>query len=173
MKRTDLMRDIPEHLPEGCRIERRAIGGDTAEGQVACRQGRLESPEKRPDVLVVRIVIQDLVEEAFVAAIINGRQNAEGAIIHFIGGDITRKIRQGPVKEVRVQARLGLFSPQPRPSSAWSQRGQRRGGRARGASSPGGRAGRLRPPAGPPDPSRGACTERRVAPDPRGPREST
>jgi hypothetical protein len=72
------MRDIPEHLPEGCRIERRAIGGDTAEGQVACRQGRLESPEKRPDVLVVRIVIQDLVEEAFVAAIINGRQNAKG-----------------------------------------------------------------------------------------------
>src|SRR5215472_10632280 len=173
MKRTDLMPHLPEHLPEGYRIERRAIGGDTAEGQVACRQSHFESPEKRPDVLVGGIVIQDVIEDPFVAAIINRRQNAEGAIIHFIGGDIARKIRQGPVKEVRVQARLRLFFPQPRPSSEWSQRGQRRDGRARGASSPDGRAGRLRPPAVPPDPSRGACTERRVAPDQRGPREST
>src|SRR5262245_48044177 len=33
MKLADLMPHLPEHLPEGCRIERRAIGGDTAEGQ--------------------------------------------------------------------------------------------------------------------------------------------
>ena len=81
------------------------------QGQVACRQGRFESPEKRTDVIVVRIMIQDLIEDPFVAAIIHCRQNAVGAIIHFIGGDIARKIRQGPVKEVRVQARLRLFFP--------------------------------------------------------------
>src|SRR5215831_7373360 len=173
MKPTDLMRHLPEHLREGHVIKRRAIGRDTQEGQVTCRQGRFESPEKRPDVIVVRIVIQDVVEDALVAAIIDCRENTEGTIIHFIGGDIARKIRQGPVKEVWVQARLRLFSPPPRPSSGSWQRGQRRGGRARGASSPGGRAGRLRPPAVPPDPSRGACTERRVVPAPRGRREST
>src|SRR5262249_26993851 len=34
----------------------------------------------------------DVVEKAFVAAIIDCRENTEGAIIHFIGGDIARKI---------------------------------------------------------------------------------
>src|SRR5262249_45944534 len=125
---------------------------------------------KRPDVVVGRIVIQDVVEKAFVAAISDCRENTEGAIIHFIGGHIARKIRQGPVKEVWIQARLPLFSPQPRPSSGWWQRGQRRGGRARGASSPGGRANRPRPRAGPPDQSRGGYTDCPGAPEPRGPR---
>ena len=37
MKRTDLMRDIPEHLHEGCGIEGRAISREAAEGQVADR----------------------------------------------------------------------------------------------------------------------------------------
>src|SRR5262245_49889563 len=57
MKLADLMPHLPEYLPEGFRIERCALGGDTAEGQVACRQGRFEPSEKRPDVLVVRIMI--------------------------------------------------------------------------------------------------------------------
>src|SRR5215469_12880628 len=92
---------------------------------------------------------------------------------HPIGSDIPRKIRQGPVKELWVQARLRLFFPQPRPSSGSWQKGQKRGGRARGANWRAGRASRLRPPAVPPDPSRGACTERRGAPDQRGRREST
>jgi len=57
MKRTDLMRDIPEHLCEGHGIERRAIGRDPDEGQVACRQGRVQTPQKHPDVLVGGIVV--------------------------------------------------------------------------------------------------------------------
>ena len=57
------------------------------------------------------IVIQDVIEEALVAAIIDGGENAEGAIIELIGGHIPRKIRQGPVQEVGVHARLRLFSP--------------------------------------------------------------
>jgi hypothetical protein len=44
------------------------------------------------------IVIQDLVEEALVAAIIDNRKNAEGAVIELIGGHVARKIRQRPVR---------------------------------------------------------------------------
>jgi hypothetical protein len=40
MKLADLMPHLPEHLLEGFRIERRAIGGDTAEGQATGHQGR-------------------------------------------------------------------------------------------------------------------------------------
>jgi len=88
MKRTDLMRDIPEHLYEGGGIERRAIGRDTEEGQVACRQGRFESLEKRPDVVVGWIVIQDVIEDPLVAAIIDRRENTERSVIELIGGHI-------------------------------------------------------------------------------------
>src|SRR5215468_12224321 len=117
MKRTDLMRDIPKHLREGGGIEGRAIGRDAAEGQVTCRQGRFEPPEKGPDILVGGIVIQDVIEEALVAAIIDGREYAEGAVIELIGGHIPRKISQGPVQKVGAHARLRLFFPPPRPSS--------------------------------------------------------
>src|SRR6267378_433159 len=173
MKLADLMPHLPEHLPEGCRRERRAIGCDTAEGQVACHQGRVQTPQKGPDILVGGIVIQDGIEEPLVAAIIDGGKHAEGTIIPFIGGHRARKIRQRPVQEVGVHARLRLFSPQPRPSSGWSQRAQRYGGRATSASSLGGRANRPRPRAAPPDRSRGGCTDYPVAPDPTGPPGST
>src|SRR5215813_8557932 len=122
MKRTDLMRDIPKHLREGGGIEGRAIGREAAEGQGTCRQGRLEPPEQGPDILVGGIVIQDVIEEALVAAIIDGGKHAEGTIIEFIGSHIARKICQRPVKEIGIHARLRLFSPPPRPSSACSNR---------------------------------------------------
>jgi len=41
---------------------------------------------------VGRIVIQDVIEEALVAAIIDGGENAEGAVIELIGGHIPGKI---------------------------------------------------------------------------------
>src|SRR5215831_831534 len=169
MKRTAVMRDLPKHLHEGCGIEGRASGREAAEGQGTCRQGRVQTPEKGPDISVGGIVIQDVREEPLVAALINGGQKAEGTIIQFIGGHIARKIRQGPVQEVRVHARLRLFFPQPRPSSGWWQRAQRRGGRATSANSPGGRARRPRPRAAPPDRSRGGCTDCPGAPEPTGP----
>src|SRR6185503_13842471 len=61
------------------------------------------------------IVIQHVREDPLVAAIIDGGKNAEGTIIQFIGGHIPRKIRQRPVQEVGVHARLRLLSPRPRP----------------------------------------------------------
>src|SRR2546429_5305000 len=119
------------------------------------------------------IVIQDVVEEALVAAIIDGGENTEGAVIELIGGHVARKIRQRPVQEVRVHTHLRLFFPQPRPSSGSWQKGQRHGGRARGANSRAGRASHPRPRAAPPGPSRDGCTDCRVGRDRRGPREST
>src|SRR5499433_1777370 len=168
MKRTDLMRDIPAHLDEGHGIKCRASGGDTTKSQVACRHGPFQTPQKRSDIVMRGIVIENVVEEALVAAISDGGEHTEGAVIELIGGHIARKISQGPVQEVRVHARLRLFFPQPRPSSGWWQRAQRRGGRATSANSPGGRARRPRPRAAPPDRSRGGCTDCPGAPEPTG-----
>jgi len=159
MKLADLMLHLPAHLPEGQRIERQAIGRDAEQGQVACRQGRVQTPQKRSDVVVRGIVIQDVLEDALVAAIIDRGKNTEGTIIPFIGGHIPRKIRQGPVQEVCVHAHLRLFFPQPRPSSGSWQKGQRHGGLARGANSLGGRASHPRPRAAPPAQSHGGYTE--------------
>src|SRR5439155_16920455 len=119
------------------------------------------------------IWIQYGLEEALVAAIIEDGEQAKGPVIELIVGALARKIRQPSAQEVRVHTHLRLFFPQPRPSSGSWQMGQRRGGRARGANLWAGRAGRLRPPAVPPDQSRGGCTDRRVAPDQRGRHEST
>src|SRR5215831_21378257 len=78
MKRTDLMRDIPENLPERRGIKCRAIGGDPEEGQVAGRHGRFQTLQKRSDVRVGGVVIQHLIEDALVAAIIDRGEYAEG-----------------------------------------------------------------------------------------------
>jgi hypothetical protein len=75
MKLADLMSHLPQNLPERFRIERRAIGRDAEKGQGACRQGRVQTPQKRPDVVVRGIVIQDVIEETLVAAIIDCRKN--------------------------------------------------------------------------------------------------
>src|SRR6516162_5624022 len=103
--------------------------------------------------------MQDGIENTLVTAIIDRREHTEGTVIEFIGSDIPRKIRQGPVKELWVHARLRLFFPPPRPSFGSWQRAQTPGGRATGASWPGGRAYRLRPRCAPPDRSLGGYTD--------------
>src|SRR5262245_22597155 len=100
MKHTDLVRDLSENLSEGTGTDRRSSGREADKGQVAGRQGRVETPQERPDVVVRGIVIQDVIEDTLVAAIIDGGKNAEGTIIQFIGGHIPRKIGQRPVQEV-------------------------------------------------------------------------
>jgi hypothetical protein len=82
------MRDLSEHLGKGRGRARRAISGDAEEGQVACRQGRVQAPEKRPDVVVGGSVISDVIEEALVAAMIDRREHTARAIIECIGGHI-------------------------------------------------------------------------------------
>jgi hypothetical protein len=48
----------------------------------------VQTPQKRSDVVVRGIVIQDVIEETLVAAIIDCRKHAEGTIRQFIGGHI-------------------------------------------------------------------------------------
>jgi hypothetical protein len=57
------MRHVPEHLDEGHGIERRAIGGDAEEGQVARRQGRVHGPTKEmpPETAWLRRRVRGLV----------------------------------------------------------------------------------------------------------------
>src|SRR5215468_924685 len=119
------------------------------------------------------IMVQDVIEEALVTAIVDSRKNAEGAIIELIGGHGARKSRQGPVKEVGVQARLRLFFPPPRPRAGSWHKGQRPGGRARGASWRDGKANHPRPRAARRGPSRGGCMDCPVGPEQRGRRSST
>ena len=76
-----------------------------------CHQGRVPTPQQRPDVVVGGIVISHVIEHPLVAAVIDHRKHAEGTSIHFISGHRARKIRQCPVKEGGVHARLRLFSP--------------------------------------------------------------
>ena len=92
MKLAKLMRHPAKDLGEGLGIERRAIGGDAQELHVTRVQGRFQPTQKNPDVIMVGIVVSDLIEDALVAAIIDGGENTEGTIIEFIGGNITRKI---------------------------------------------------------------------------------
>ena len=75
-------------LRQGHRRERGAIRGHAHKCQSACRQGHCEPPEKHPDVIVVRIVVQDLREDPLVTAIIDGGEHTEGAVIELIGGHI-------------------------------------------------------------------------------------
>src|SRR5258707_13621850 len=100
-------------------------------------------------------MVQDLIEDALIAAIIDRGENAERSVIEFIGGHIPRKRSQSPVQEVGVHTRLRLFFPPPPPNSGSWQRGQTPGGRATGASWWDGRAKHLRVPIEPPDQTSG------------------
>ena len=52
-------------------VSRRAIGGDALEAQVAIGQCRLQALEKGGDVVMGGIMIEDLIENPFVAAIVD------------------------------------------------------------------------------------------------------
>lgn len=82
------MRDIAAHLRERHRRECRAIGRNAQEGQVAYREGCVQTPQKRSDVVMGGIVVSDVIEDPLVAAIIDRGENTEGAIIEFIGSHI-------------------------------------------------------------------------------------
>ena len=60
MEGTNLMRHLAKDCADRLRIERRAIGRDPFEGQIARIQGLLQAPKKRFDIIMVRIVIQPL-----------------------------------------------------------------------------------------------------------------
>jgi hypothetical protein len=113
MQRATLMRHSATDLAPRLGIPGRPIGGDTPPRQVARVEGRFHSTQKRPDVVVRGIVVSDLREDALRAAIIDRGEQAERPVIECIGGHLPRKIRQGPVQEVRGHARRRLFLNDP------------------------------------------------------------
>ena len=74
-------------------------------------EGRVESAEERLDVLVRRIVIEDLVGEPLEGAVVDDREDAEGSVIQLVGSDVAREVRQSPVEIVGRRSVAPPFSP--------------------------------------------------------------
>jgi hypothetical protein len=116
---TDLVRNSGKHQAQRLGIERRGIGRDTLQRQVALLQDGLEATQEGDDVLVLGIVIEHLIQDAFEGAIVNERQDAERAIVQFVDGDVAGEIGQGPIKVLDIDLAGRLFPPRPPPSSGW------------------------------------------------------
>ena len=105
------MRHLTEDRGDRLGIQRRAVGRDPLEGQSARLQGGMEAAEERLDVLVGRVVVEDLVDEPLEGAVVDDREDAERAVIQLVGGDIAREVGQGPVEIVGVDPSRRLFPP--------------------------------------------------------------
>ena len=71
MEGTNLMGNVTKDGAERRGIERRAIGGDALEAPVAIGQCRLQALEKGGDVVMGGIMIENLIEHPFVAALVD------------------------------------------------------------------------------------------------------
>ena len=71
MEGTNLMGNVTKDGAERRGIERRAIGGDALEAQVAIGHCRLQALEKGGDVVMGGIMIENLIEHPFVAALVD------------------------------------------------------------------------------------------------------
>jgi len=78
---TDLMLDRAEHLDDGSRIERRAVGRDALNLQPSGDQGLLKPPEEPQDVFFGRVVVEDLVQEPLEAVVVDNRQDAVWPVV--------------------------------------------------------------------------------------------
>lgn len=140
----ELMRHLTEDRGDRLGIQRRAIGRDPLEAQAACLEGGLEATEERLDVAVGRVVVENLIEEPLEGSVVDDREDAKGAVIQLVGGNVTREVGQRPIEVVGVDPSRRLFPPRPRPSSGSLRRGRTRGALARGSSRRSDKAGRLR-----------------------------
>src|SRR3954449_4064330 len=154
----DLMLHGAEDLRDRLRIKLRAVGGDPAKGQPAAGQGRPEAAEEPPDIPLSRVVVEDRIAQPLEGAVIDDRQDAEGAIVQLVSGDVPGEAVEGPIEVIDPDATGRLFPPGPPPSSGWWRRGRRRGGRARGANWRPDRVSRPRRPAGRPGPRPDGCS---------------
>jgi len=165
VKLADLVRDVAEYLGDGDRIEWGTIRGDASQGQLPGAEDGLETPEEPPNVIVGRIMIKNLIEDSLERVVVHDGENAEGAVVQLVRGDVAGEARQRLVKILADDVFGGLFSPPIRPSSEWSRRGRTLGGRATDATRPIDTASRLPPPAEPPSAPRGAYSGSWVRPD--------
>jgi hypothetical protein len=140
----ELMRHLAEDRGDRPGIERRAVGGDPLEDQFSRLQSGVEAAEEGLDVLVSRVVVEDLIGEPLEGPVVDDREDAERPVIQLVGRDIAREVGQGPVEIVWVDPSRRLFPPRPRPSSGSLRRGRRRGAHARGSSRRSDRASRPR-----------------------------
>src|SRR5262249_31089193 len=158
MEATDLMLHRAEDLGNRPWIQVRTVGGDSAEGQPPAGQGRPEAAEDPPDIPMSRVVVEDLVTQPLEGAVVDDRQDTEGAVVQLVSGDVSREAVEGPIEVVGPDPVGRLFSPRPPPSSGWWRRGRRPAGRARGANWRPDRVSRLRRPAGRPRPRPDGCS---------------
>ena len=105
-----------------------------------------------------RVVVEDLVTQPLEAAVVDDRQDAEGAVIQLVRGDVSREAVEGPIEVVGPDPVGRLFSPRPPPSSGWWRKGRRRDGRARGANWQPDRVSRPRRPTERPGPRPDGCS---------------
>src|SRR6516165_11353895 len=84
----DLMLHGAEDLRNRLRIQLRAIGGDPAKSQPSAGQGRPEAAEEPPDIPMRRVMVEDLVAQPLEGAVVDDRQDAEGAVVQLVSGDV-------------------------------------------------------------------------------------
>jgi len=119
MEGTQLMGHFTKDRADRFGIERRAIGRDPLEFQVALLQGGPQTPKKCFDIVMSGIVIEDLIEHPFVLPIVDGCEDTVWALIEFISRHVARKRRKRPVQKRAVHLPLRLFFPQPPSNSGW------------------------------------------------------
>ncbi len=89
---TDLVFHVSEHLGDGNWIQSGRIRRDPEQCLGMGIERVLESPEEGNDVLMFRIVVQDLVQQAVETAVLNDGQHAERTIVELVGGNIPGKV---------------------------------------------------------------------------------
>jgi hypothetical protein len=117
MEFTDLVRDLPKHLGNRLRIQRRTIGRDALDYASTSRDQFLQAIQEPDDVPMSRVALQDVVEQSALLTGIDGRQDTEGAVIEFVGRQVAREVGQGPIQVIGLDLRPAFFFPRPRPSS--------------------------------------------------------
>lgn len=93
MEGANLMRDLTKDGRQGLGIQGRPIGGHAPQDELALAQGLLEPAQERCDVLMLRIVIEHLVEEACKRVVAHDGQDTERPVIHLVGRDIAGEVR--------------------------------------------------------------------------------
>ena len=115
----DLVRDRAEDRGDRLGIQRRTVGRDSLEGQTAGGERLMEVAEQRHDVLVGRVVVENVVGEPFEGAIVDDREDAEGSVIQLVDGKEAREVGECPVEMLGIDLSRRLFPPRPPPSSGW------------------------------------------------------
>jgi hypothetical protein len=108
MELTDLVAGRGPQLLEYLGVKRRSVRGDAEHAQAAFVQLPLELGQESEDVLLSWVVLQDAESQAVVAAIVHHAEDAEGAVVGLVDGQVTGKVGQGLV-EVGGRDAISLF----------------------------------------------------------------